>query len=316
MNMLSPIWDWLAWPARSGWRWPRIETYEFEELPLVDELPERRWHQLSSRSIDLLISGSLTLAKNVEVPRKSRKHTEQILKLKAEALLSGSRSALEHVIERTGRTGTSDAYRITHVKSSDVNALREQFEAKGLSVRHVFVKGSKGPILLQKTGAAFTLATFWWAVALICLNVGFIWAWFVFLDQAEVLEAEVQSAQAELQFLQVQLAEANERDTAAEARFQQLLRLQAKFQLDQQLLPRLLDLTSTLPTDSWLNTLSFQPNEVRLQGATSAEAGDVIEALSALSWAETPALVTPIFTDRRRGTQHFELVLKLSGENE
>lgn len=284
-------------------------------MPAPDNLPKRQWSGLfGPRAIDLVLSGDLVLQKNVEVPRKSRRHADQILKLKADALGAGSRNNLAYVANRAGRTSSADTYQISHVRRDDIGALRKQLATNGYRVRHIFVKGPKGPNPLPSETMANASLFLWWFGAFTCLAIGFIGLWAQLSHNNQDLQQGILAAQTELVSIQNEIATARDRNAAVNAEVEQLHRLQVQFQTDQAILTRLLDITNALPDSAWLVALSFDSGEARLQGATREEATVAIEALTALPWVETATLTAPITTDRRRGTQHYELILKLQGE--
>lgn len=259
--------------------------------------------------VDVLLPKDRLLARQIEAPAKA---ASKITSLAALDLKRNTPFPDNSVLWGMGPSKKADGIvRATQwvAKTADVAHLKRQLTEAGLRVRSIGIEG-EALILADYSANVSSGGRFWkWTNAGLvtgCLAVlGMLWlgpAWDA-RNHVSALHSDVAELRANTLSLR------REVETLSADR-ETLDALQTEILQRPRLVETLRELTVSLPDQSWVASLSFQPTTVTFGGETQGAAVELILALSKSNFFEEPRQSGPT-TRTGSGSERFEIAAKL-----
>lgn len=311
MHMLKQFLNRLLLPGFSS-SWSQ-SVYIQTAPKSVEDLQRALRDSKPGHPVDIFLKDSLILKKSHRLPKKARRQSANILKLRAKALSTISKTELVAVYERSASSKDEDTYLQFLTRKDDINTIRYLFTQLSFPVRSIAYESNARYLLFwdNRDKVDRTFYRWWLATAVFAMIVcGY------FLANEMSLKAQLSK---QLEVVQIELNElqqavnvaSSRRDGASEqsARAEAVLEDISSYQLSTVLLH---NLTTQLPTEAWITELTIEDaRSIHISGTTTMDPIDIIARLESANWIANLALVHPFRTDNRTGQSNFELLLEV-----
>ncbi|MCF7700719.1 hypothetical protein GLR48_15590 [Loktanella sp. M215] len=291
----------------------RAARVDVAQLPLSESvLSILRGHAARQRPVDLMLSPTLYLTKQISLPRAARRAATAAIDLQMRQQMPARAAGLIWRAAPVGRRGQTQDYSVHILRQQDLTDLLQGAAQTGAEVGRVQIAGSAAAAPFFHRLTRSDRITHVWhgvAVGLAVLALGTVLA--VQVRATAALNARTAALADEITDLLDQAALAKARAVETEAARSGLVTDVQRFNADYRRFPIIADLTDGLDDGVWISSLSLDGDVLRLAGFSRAALSDTVQVVQATPWAAEVAIDGPVVVDPVRRENRFQLRVTL-----
>ena len=290
---------WLVLPGgRAEWS----ESFEVLELPFASD------RDFKGAVMDVKLGKKLVLHKELTFPAALWHNLDKAVELNVRQSMPGNPQNLVFRHRVIGRDKKVIRVEIFLVKKAVIDAIVRQMTGLGARVRTISVSGFESLDVFHDNRAVTDRVIRSWSIACcaLALSIGAVLAASEIrrVTELKYLKSELQVSMTDLSAQAVDLRNQIEEKQRNQKNIESDLSL---FHEEFHRLGILLDLSASLPDDTWVSMFELKGKSLTISGFTKREVSDAVGSLRELPWVEHVELVGPANFDSYSRSTRFEL---------
>lgn len=299
----APTWLFLPGLRR---RWSREIRLTRDSAPV--HLPEAT----GIESLDIVLDETFFLIRRLRFPAAARKDLGNAVRLRLRQMLPRASETVVHRISIVSQNAQSIDVDAVILKTSLLNEVLSAAESVGASIRTVRAAAPKNIDPFLDNRKETDRALFFWAMmTLFVFTIGVLGLFVTMSNTVEMMKRHLSEISEQNGQLMVALMERQRDLVEQDGNSADILSDAAMFERGFLVLPLLLALTETLPSDTWLGEVTFGPDEMVLTGYTENDVSEIVQLLSKMEGVKRAVLSGPAYFDRRMKRSRFEVTVAL-----